>query len=77
MWVCISLSIYYIYYLYYIYNIFIIYIVDMNYIYIKYIWVLAKPSLRTLYVIFPIHVNFRIRSMCVLKAIIHRKKQIE
>ena len=29
----------------------------------------------TLYVIFPIHLNFLIRSKCVLKAIIHRKKQ--
>ena len=29
----------------------------------------------TLYVIFPIHLNFLIRSKCVLKAMIHRKKQ--
>ena len=30
--------------------------------------VLAKPYLMTLYVIFPIHVNFQIRSSFVLKA---------
>ena len=29
----------------------------------------------TLYVIFPIHLNFQIRSRCVSKAIIHRKTQ--
>ena len=29
-----------------------------------------------LYVIFPIHVNFPIRSRCVLKAIFHRKNWI-
>ena len=28
-------------------------------------------------IIFPIHVNFPIRSRCVLKAIIHRKKNSE
>ena len=37
--------------------------------------VLARPHLMALFVIFPIHVNFPIRSRCVLKAIIHRKKQ--
>ena len=37
--------------------------------------VLAMPYLMALYVILPIHVNFPIRSRCVLKAIIHRKKQ--
>ena len=31
--------------------------------------VLARPYLMTLYVIFPIHFNFPIRSKCVLKAI--------
>ena len=36
--------------------------------------VLARPYLMTLYVIFPIHLNFPIRSRCVYKAIIHRKK---
>ena len=29
----------------------------------------------TLYVIFPIHLNFPVRSSYVLKAIIHRKKK--
>ena len=37
--------------------------------------VLAKPYLMMLYVIFPIHLNFPVRSRCVLKGIIHRKKQ--
>ena len=37
--------------------------------------VLARPYLMTLYVIFPIHLNFPIMCRCVLKAIIHRKKQ--
>ena len=36
--------------------------------------VLARSYLMTLYVIFPIHVNFPITSLCVLKATIHRKK---
>ena len=35
---------------------------------------LARPYLMTFNVIFPIHLNFTIRSHCVLKAIIHRKK---
>ena len=30
----------------------------------------------TLYVIFPIHVNFSITSRCVLKATVHRKKTV-
>ena len=38
--------------------------------------VLDRPYLMTLYVIFPIHVNFQIRSWCVLKAIIHRKNSV-
>ena len=33
-----------------------------------------RPYLMTLYVIFPIHVNFPISSKCVLKATVHRKK---
>ena len=37
--------------------------------------VLARPYFMTLYVIFPIHLNFPVRSRCVLKAIIHRRKQ--
>ena len=37
--------------------------------------VLARPCLMTLYVIFPFHLNFPVRSVCALKAIIHRKKQ--
>ena len=37
--------------------------------------VLARPYLMTLHVIFPIHLNFPIMCSCVLKAIIHRKKQ--
>ena len=37
--------------------------------------VLSRPHLMALFVIFPIHVNFPIRSRCVLKAIIHSKKQ--
>ena len=36
--------------------------------------VLARPYLITLYVIFQIHLNFPIRSRCVVQAIIHRKK---
>ena len=36
---------------------------------------LARPHLMTLYVIFPIYVNFPPRSWCVFKAIIHGKKQ--
>ena len=36
--------------------------------------VLARSYLMTLYVAFPIHVNFPIRSRCVLKAIVHIKK---
>ena len=39
--------------------------------------VLARSYLITLYVIFPIHLNFPIRSRCVLKAIIHRKKTVD
>ena len=38
------------------------------------VMVLARPYLMTLYVIFPIHSKIPIRSTCVLKAIIHRKK---
>ena len=34
---------------------------------------LARPYLMTVKVIFPINMNFPIRSRCVLKAIIHRK----
>ena len=37
--------------------------------------VLARSYLMMLYVIFPINLNFPIRSRCVFKAIIHRKKQ--
>ena len=37
--------------------------------------VLARPYLMMLYIIFPIHLNFPIRSRCVLKAIVQRKKQ--
>ena len=40
----------------------------------KYIRVLARPYLMTLQVIFPIHLNFPIRSRCVLKPIIYTKK---
>ena len=36
---------------------------------------LVRPYLMTFNVIFPIHLNFKIRFNCVLKAIIHRKKQ--
>ena len=36
-------------------------------------WVLARPYLITLYIIFPTHLKFPIRSRCVLKAIIHKK----
>ena len=39
-----------------------------------YIRVLARPYLMTLYVIFPIHLNFPVMPRCVLKVIIHRKK---
>ena len=35
---------------------------------------LARPYLMTLYAIFLISLNFSVRSRCVLKAIIHRKK---
>ena len=38
--------------------------------------VLARPYLMTLYVIFPIHMNFPITFRCVLKATIHRKKTV-
>ena len=34
---------------------------------------LARPYLMTLYVIFLIHLNFPIRSRCVLKGITYRK----
>ena len=34
----------------------------------------SQALFNNVYVIFPIHVNFRNRSRCVLKAIIHRKK---
>ena len=34
---------------------------------------LARPYLMTLYAIFPFHLNFLIRTRCVLKAIIHIK----
>ena len=37
--------------------------------------VLARLYLMTLYIIFPIHLNFPIRSRFVFKANIHRKKQ--
>ena len=37
--------------------------------------VLARPYLMTLYVIFPIYLNFPICSRCILKAIVHRKKK--
>ena len=37
--------------------------------------VLARPYLMMLHVNFPIYFNFPIRSKCVLKAIIQRKKQ--
>ena len=37
--------------------------------------VLARPYLITLYVIFPIHLSFPMRSRCVVKAIIIEKKQ--
>ena len=39
--------------------------------------VLARSYLMTLYVVFPIHVNFPIRSRCVLKAIVHIKKTVD
>ena len=35
--------------------------------------VLARPYMMMLYVIFPIHLNFPIRSRCVLKAILYWK----
>ena len=38
---------------------------------------LARSYLITLFVIFPIHLNFPIKSSCVLKAIIHRKRNSE
>ena len=41
----------------------------------SYLRVLARPYLMMLYVIFSIYLNFWIRSQCILKAIIHRKKQ--
>ena len=37
--------------------------------------VLARPYLMMLYVIFPVYLNFPMRSRSVLKAIIHRRKQ--
>ena len=37
---------------------------------------LARPYLRTLYVILPIHLNFPIRSRCVLKTVIHRTNTV-
>ena len=37
--------------------------------------VLTRPYLMTLYVIFPIHLNFPIRSKCVFKAIINKKQK--
>ena len=39
--------------------------------------VLARPYLITLYAILRIYLNFPIRSRCVLKAIIHRKKTVD
>ena len=45
--------------------------------YFKNVVVLARPYLMSLYVIFPIHLNFPVRSRCVLKAIIHRKKTVD
>ena len=38
--------------------------------------VLARPSLMTLYVIFPNHVHFQITPRYVLKAPIHRKYRV-
>ena len=37
---------------------------------------LARLYLRTLYVILPIHLNFPIRSRCVLKTVIHRTNTV-
>ena len=39
--------------------------------------VLVRSYLMTLYVVFPIHANFLIRSRCVLKAIVHIKKTVD
>ena len=39
--------------------------------------VLARPYLMMLYIIFPIHLCFPIRSRCVLKAIVQRKKTVD
>ena len=38
--------------------------------------VLTRPYLLMLYVIFPIHLNYPIRSRCVFKAAIQRKKAV-
>ena len=43
----------------------------------KQLSVLAMSYLMTLYVFFPIHLNFRTASRCVLKVFIHGKKIVD